>query len=333
MNNKKRFCIIFCQIFFALFLCSCGNSMDNKMGNVSSENDDKKQIYIPIIAKGWEQQYWQSVKMGAEKAAKDYNVRITFEAPEGDASINKQIEIIDSALSKKPAAIILAAGDRKSVIPQLEKAKAANIPVIIFDADVDSNIPITTVATGNAAASSAAADKLATAIGQEGEVAVICHDPDSVSSTGTERCDGFVNRIKDEYPKIKIIDVEYGASEHEISQKFTEKIIEKYPDIKGIFATNEGATYGMINGVIEKNKVGKITIVGFDAGKMQKDAVRSGIMLGAISQNPVQMGYKAVEAAYEVSNGEKIQSIIDTGYIWYDKTNINNEDMKPLLYD
>ena len=333
MNKIKMFCSICCLIFLALFLSSCGNSKDNATVNVSSESNDQKQIYIPIISQSWQHQYWQSVKMGAEKAAKDYNVRITFEAPEGDAAINKQIEIIDSALSKKPGAIILAAGDSNSVIPELEKAKAANIAVIIFDSDVDSNIPITTVATGNAGASSAAADKLATAIGQEGEVAVICHDPDSVSSTGTERCDGFVNRIKDEYPKIKIIDVEYGASEHEISQKFTEKIIEKYPDIKGIFATNEGATYGMINGVIEKNKVGKITIVGFDAGKMQKDAVRSGIMLGAISQNPVQMGYKAVEAAYEVSNGEKIQSIIDTGYIWYDKINIDNEDMKPLLYD
>ena len=333
MNNKKRFLSICCQIIFALFLCSCGNSMDNKMGNVSSEDKDKKQIYIPIIAKGWQQQYWQSVKMGAEKAAKDYNVRITFEAPEGDASINKQIEIIDSALSKKPSAIILAAGDRKSVIPQLEKAKAANISVIIFDAGVDSNIPITTVATGNATASSAAADKLAAAIGQEGEVAVVCHDPDSVSSTGTERRDGFVNRIKAEYPNIKIVDVEHGASEHEISQNLSERIIEKYPNIKGIFATNEAATYGLINGVIEKNKVGKITIVGFDAGKMQKDAVRSGIMLGAISQNPVDIGYKAVESAYKISKGEQIQSIIDTGYKWYDKTNIDDEEMKPLLYD
>ena len=55
--------------------------------------------------------------------------------------------------------------------------------------------------------------------------------------------------------------------------------------------------------------------------------------LGAISQNPVDIGYKAVESAYKISKGEQIQSIIDTGYKWYDKTNIDDEEMKPLLYD
>ena len=103
--------------------------------------------------------------------------------------------------------------------------------------------------------------------------------------------------------------------------------------LKGIFATNEGSAYGLINGITEKDKIGKIVIVGFDAGKLQKDAVRKEVMLGAISQDPVEVGYKAVEAAYKVSKGEKLPRNIDTGYKWYDKTNVDNEDMKTLLYD
>ena len=87
--------------------------------------------------------------MGADKAAKQYNVRITFEGPEGDIAISKQIEMIDLALSRKPVALVLAACNSKSLIPALEKAKALNIPVIGFDSGVDSNIPVTTVATDN----------------------------------------------------------------------------------------------------------------------------------------------------------------------------------------
>jgi len=225
----------------------------------------------------------------------------------------------------------LAACDTKSAITELEKAKAANIPVIGFDSGVDSDIPITTVATNNVVASSAAADKLAEAIGQEGEVAVICHD--SVSITGTARRDGFVNRIKEKYTNIKVVDVEYGGGDHAISENIAKTIIENHPNIKGIFATNEGSAFGLINGIIEKDKVGKIVIVGFDAGKLQKESIRSGIMLGAIAQNPIEIGYKAVEAAYKASKGEELPSTIDTGYKWYDKTNMDNEDIKSLLYD
>ena len=56
-------------------------------------------------------------------------------------------------------------------------------------------------------------------------------------------------------------------------------------------------------------------------------------MAGAITQNPVGIGYKAVEAAVKAIKGEKLPKIIDTGFYWYDKTNIDSAEMKPLLYD
>lgn len=333
MKNTNKYSIVYCAIIVIFLFSGCGILKTNTNVNQSEKNDTQTQIYIPIISKGWQHQFWQAVKMGADKAAKDYNVKITFEGPEGDNAISKQIEMIDSALSKNPGALILAACDSKSVIPELEKAKAANIPVIGFDSGVDSDIPVTTVTTDNLSAAGAAADKMAVAIGQEGEVAILSHDSDNVSATGTLRRDGFVNRIKEKYPNVKIVDIQYGGGDHAMSKDLTKKIIENHPNIKGIFATNEGAAVGLVNGVIEENKVGKIVLVGFDAGKLQKDAVKSEIMLGAISQDPVMIGYKAVEAACKVLQGEKVENTIDTGYKWYDKTNIDSEGLKPLLYD
>ena len=81
--------------------------------------------YIPVISKGFQHQFWQAVKLGSEKAAKDLNVDITFEGPETEAQVDKQIEMLQTALDKKPAAICLAALDSKAAIPLLEKAKAA----------------------------------------------------------------------------------------------------------------------------------------------------------------------------------------------------------------
>ncbi|MCS7060517.1 MAG: ABC transporter substrate-binding protein [Anaerolineae bacterium] len=287
--------------------------------------------YIPVISKGFQHQFWQAVKLGSERAAKDFNVDITFEGPESEAQVDKQIEMLQTAIDKKPAAICLAALDSKAVIPLLEKAKAANIPIIGFDSGVDSDIPVATAATDNIAAAAYAADKMAELIGGEGEVAVIVHD--QTSRTGIDRRDGFVNRIKEKYPKITIVDVQYGGGDHLKSTDLAKAIIQAHPNLKGFFGANEGSAIGVLNAVTELKKEGQIVVIGYDAGKQQKDAVRSGVMAGAITQDPIGIGYKCVEAAVKAIKGEKVEKNIDTGFKWYDKTNIDSEEIKPLLYD
>ena len=155
--------------------------------------------YIPVISKGFQHQFWQAVKTGSEQAAADFDVEITFEGPETEAMVDKQVEMFQTALDKNPVAICLAAVDSKAFQPLLEKAQAAGIPVIGFDSGVDSDIPVTTAATDNIAAAAMAADKMAELIGGEGEVAVIAHD--QTSRTGIDRVDGFVGQIESQIPE------------------------------------------------------------------------------------------------------------------------------------
>lgn len=291
----------------------------------------KEKLYIPVISKGFQHQFWQAVKLGAEQAAKDYNVEITFEGPESESQVDKQINMLQTALSKNPDAICFAALDSKAAIPLLEEAKAKNIPVVGFDSGVDSDIPVTTAATDNVAAAAYAADKMAELIGYEGEVAVIVHD--QTSRTGIDRRDGFVNRIKEKYPKIKIVDIQYGGGDHLKSTDLAKTIIQAHPNLKGFFGANEGSAVGVINAVTELNMIGKIVVIGYDSGKLQLNAIRSGLMAGAITQNPVGIGYKAVEAAVKAINGEELPEVIDTGFYWYDINSIDSSVIKPLLYE
>ncbi len=290
----------------------------------------QSKIYIPLISKGFQHQFWQAVKLGAEKAAKDYKVDITFEGPESETMVDKQIDMLSAALAKKPQAIGFAALDSQAAIPLLKKAQAAKIPVIAFDSGVDSDIPVTTCSTDNMAAAATAADKMATLIGKAGEVALVVHDQTSASGTG--RRDGFVNQMK-KYPNIKIVDIQYGEGDHLKSTEITKTLIQAHPNLKGIFASNEGGAIGAVNGVKEAGKTGKVVLIGFDSGKAQTDAIRSGLMSGAITQNPVGIGYKTVEAAVKALKGEKLPKKIDTGFYYYDKTNIDKADIKAVLYD
>jgi ribose transport system substrate-binding protein len=288
-----------------------------------------QEMYIPLISKGFQHQFWQAVKTGAEQAAKDLNVRITFEGPDSETMVDKQIDMLAAALAKNPSAIGFAALDSQAAIPLLRKAQAAKIPVIAFDSGVDSDIPLTTAATDNIAAAALAADKMAELIGGEGDIALVVHD--QTSRTGIDRRDGFVNRIKEKYPKINIVSIQYGAGDHLKSTEITKSILQANPKLKGIFGANEGSAIGVVNGAREMNR--KIVIIGYDSGKQQKQAIMDGTMAGAITQNPVGIGYKTVEAAVKALKGEKLDKKIDTGFYWYDKSNIDDPKIAKVLYD
>lgn len=323
MSTKKLGSLAVVLVLAASVLGACGNNNNNAAA------DGK--MYIPVISKGFQHQFWQAVKQGAEKAAKELDVEITFEGPETETQVDKQIEMLQAALDKKPAAIAFAALDSKAATPLLEKAKASNIPVVGFDSGVDSEIPVTTAATDNVAAAALAADKMAELIGGKGEVALIVHD--QTSRTGIDRRDGFLNRIEEKYPEIKIVDTQYGGGDHLKSTDLAKAIIQAHPDIKGFFGANEGSAIGVLNAVTELKKDGKIVIIGYDSGKPQLDAIRSGKMAGAITQDPIGIGYWAVKAAVQAKNGETVPKMIDTGFHWYDKTNIDSDEIKPLLYE
>src|SRR6218665_4064872 len=205
-----------------------------------------QQVYIPLVSKGFQHQFWQSVKAGAEQAGKDFDVKVTFEGPESEAMI-----------------------DKKAVVPFLKKAQAAKVLVVAFDASVDSDIPVTTASTDNRAADALAADKMAELIGKSGEIALVVHD--QPNSTGIDRRDGFVERIKTSYPGIKIVSIQYGGGDHLKSTEITKSILQANPNLKGIFGTNEGSAVGVINGVKEMKR--KLVVIGYDAGKQQKDAI------------------------------------------------------------
>ena len=104
---------------------------------------------------------------------------------------------------------------------------------------------------------------MAEAIGGSGEVAVIVHD--QTSRTGIDRRDGFVNRIKEKYPNIKIVSVQYGGGDHLKSAEIAKAMIQANPNLKGIFGANEGSAEGAAIGVKELGK--KLVLIGFDFGQ------------------------------------------------------------------
>ena len=327
--TTRSFSAMVAAAALSLTMTACGGSSETTAGTAGAgAGDDQK--YVAIVSKGFQHQFWQAVKKGAEQEAQKDGVKLTFEGPASETEVENQVSMLTNALTKKPDAIGFAALDSKASAPLMEQAKAAKIPVIAFDSGVESDIPLTTAATDNKAAAAEAAKHMSEALGGKGKVALVVHD--QTSRSGIDRRDGFTEWMKQNAPGIELLKPQYGAGDQAKSADITKSIISANPDIKGIYGSNEGSAIGVVKGVEESGKKG-ITIIGFDSGKAQTDAIRSGLMTGAITQNPVGMGEAVVAAAVKAMKGEQQPKVIDTGFFYYDKTNIDDEKIKAVLYE
>ncbi|MGI6250779.1 MAG: ABC transporter substrate-binding protein [Anaerolineaceae bacterium] len=322
----------------SLFLISACNAQNVEPSGVPQKteasqpvvDDNESEIVIAMVDKSSMHKFHRTLKSGAEKAAKELGITLVYDAPENATMVDKQLDMIDAAIAKKPSALAIAGLDQKAVVPAVERANSMDIPVICFDNGIASDIPVTTVATNDLAATAVLAEKLAEAMNGTGKIAILGHD--QTSKNGIERRDGFKSAIEKNYPNIEIVDIQYAMDQLKATET-AKAMLLAHSDLTGIYGTNESTVVGILNAVTELGLEGKILIVGYDSGKQQTEAIRSGLQLGAITQNPVGIGYNAVMSAYKAIKGEKLEKLVDAPFFYYTKDNIDDPDISACLYD
>lgn len=329
MRTRKIFAAVALTAGAALVLSGCAGG-DTGAGSGEPSGDKP---YIALVSKGFQHQFWQAVKQGAEEQAAELGVEITFDGPAAETEVDAQLQMLQSAIDKKPIAIGYAALDPEACVPLYDAAEAADIPIVEFDApcggsDYSQNL----AATDSKVAGALAAEHMAELIGGEGEIGIVGHS--QINSTGVERRDGFVEKIEADFPDIEIVDIQYGDGDNLKSADIAKAMIAAYPDLKGLYGTNEGSAIGVVNAVTELGlEPGEITIVGFDSGATQIEAIKSGVMAGAITQDPIGIGKAVVAAAFAASKGESLEAFTDTGSFWYDADNIEDPEIAAVLYE
>lgn len=322
--NRRRIIAAVAGAALAVGLAACGSQPD------AGGSGDGEAPFIAIVSKGFQHQFWQAVKQGAEEEAEKQGARVTFVGPATEQEVEEQLNMLTNELAKSPDAVGFAALDSRAAAPLLQQAKSQNIPVIAFDSGVDSDVPVTTVATDNKAAAAEAAKHMSDLLGGKGKVAMVVHD--QTSRSGIDRRDGFREWMRQNAPGITVLEPQYGGGDQLESANITKSIIASNPDLAGIYASNEGSAIGVIKGVQESGAT-DLTVVGFDSGKAQIDAIDGGVMAGAVTQDPIDMGRQLVAAALKAIEGESLPQRIDTNFYWYDKSNIDDPKIQAALYE
>ena len=332
MRFSKRTALVAGAATFALALAGCSGGGAPATSGEPAAGGDGETLQIALVSKGFQHQFWQAVRTGAEEAAEELGVEVTFEGPAAETEIDAQLQMLQAAIDRGPDAIGYAALDPQACIPLYEAAESAGIPIVEFDAGCESEYGQNLAATDSMAAGALAAQNMAELIGGEGQVGIVGHS--QINSTGVERRDGFVEEIEANYPGIEIVDIQYGDGDHLRSADIAKAMIAAYPDLVGLYGTNEGSAIGIVNAVTELGlPAGELTIVGFDSGAAQVDAIRNGVMAGAITQDPIGIGRTVVENAVAAINGEELEDFTDTGSYWYDAENLDDPEIAAVLYE
>ena len=227
---------------------------------------------------------------------------VDVQSAEMDAA--RQKGQVDDFIVKKVVAIVLSPADSRSVGTTIQEANKAGIPV--FTADIACLDPTAKVvshtATDNYGGGKLAGVAMVEAIGGKGTVAIITHP--EVESV-IQRVKGF-KEVMSKVPAIKIVAELPGRGERDTSFKTAQDILEKHPDITGIFAINDPSALGAVAAIEKAGKSGSIKVISFDGNPEAKQAVKDGKIYADIVQYPEKIGAMTIQAITKYMAGEKV---------------------------
>ena len=276
-------------------------------------------IEIALVTKALDSEWWQRVKAGADEVARaNPGVHLVVLAPEREVNIDQQVSILEDQITRKVSALAVAPAGVAELLPVLDKAKAAGIPVVIMDTDINWPSKLSYVGADNKNAGRLAGEFLVKALGGKGKVAVIR----GILGVATheDRLAGFRDAIASA-PGVNLAAVQPANSERALGMSVMENLLTTHPDLKAIFATNDQMALGAVEAIAARNLTGKLLVVGVDATAEAVRAIEAGRLAADVAMHPEALGGKSVEAAIQAAKGQPVAPKIDTGETLVTKEN------------
>ncbi|HHY48031.1 MAG TPA: sugar ABC transporter substrate-binding protein [Firmicutes bacterium] len=280
----------------------------------------EKPFEIVIILKNLVNPVWIDMKKGAEDAAARYGAKLTALAPLKADNNEEQVRAIEDSIIRKVDAIVLIPSDSKGIIPGIEKANKAGIPVINVNTKAHGGKCETFVAVENYDAAFKVADAMAKKLGGQGKVIILEGVPGAQSTMDLNA--GTVDALK-KYPGIKVVASQTAKFQRAEAMRVMENLLQRYPDIDAVLAANDEMALGAVEAIDAAGKTGKILVSGLDANADAVKAIAEGKLTMSCDKRSYQQGYVGVEMAVKFLRGEKIPErvVIETTLV--DKSNVD----------
>lgn len=287
-------------------------------------------LTIAVIPKAQVHVFWQTLRAGAEAAGRDAGVSVVWSAPQLESDFSGQAAIVEDFVNRRVGAIVLAPSHQKSLVPAAERAASAGIPLVVMDSRLDWDGMVSYVATDNTQGGVLAAREMGRILGGKGKVAVV--GIAAGAGSGIERETGFQDAIRREFPGIRVVGLQYTDSDRTKALTVAEDFLTRYPDLSGLFGSNESSAVGAFRAVENRGLKGKVRVVGFDSSSDLLQGLRDGVVDALIVQNPYRIGYDGVRAAVAAVRKQPVDKRIDTGTVVVTRENVDDAEVAKVLH-
>lgn len=285
--------------------------------------------YVAMVTKSTTSAFWQSVFAGANAAATEYNLDITYNGPDMEEDYETQNRLIQEAVEAGAEVIVLSAVDFNGNAQAIEEAAGQGVKIVVIDSDVNSSRVSSRISTDNFAAGQMAGRA---ALGcKEAAMHVGIVNFDVNSANGQQREQGFRDIVEQD-PRVASITTINVVSTTEDAMAGTLALLEEHPEINVIATFNEWTSLGVGWAVKQLGLAEETTVVAFDSNVVSVGMLETGEVDALIVQNPYAMGYLGVEAACQLINGQKVVPEIDTATMAVTRDNMYDEECQRILF-
>ena len=265
---------------------------------------------IGIFTKDSTTAFWRYVVEGAQDRAAELGVEVVEYAPASYTDSAGQLSMVEDSISAGIDAICIAACDSTAIVPALEKASSAGIPVIVFNTSVpDFEDNITFVGVDNYDASYRVTEELIKAHDGKGKLVLIEGDPAGYQNIERTRA---VTDLLEQYPEVELVTRQPGYANRESSMNAMENVLQAYDEIDMVWAINDVAAMGCVQAIEGSGRTG-IDVIGIDGTPEGATTVKDGRLKYTIDQGPFDQGALSVQAAVDYLNGETVEDNYATG--------------------
>lgn len=292
-------------------LAGCSNSADSDKGA-----GDGTVGKVTIALSTQTNPFFISLRDGAQAKADELGVELSILDASDDAAT--QADQLSNAATSGAQVVIVNPVDSDAVGASVEALNKADIPVIAVDRAANSGEIASFIASDNVAGGKQAADALAKAIGEEGEVIVL--QGTAGTSASRERGQGFDEGIA-AYPNIKVVAKQTAEFDRAKGLDVATNLLQANPNVKGIFAENDEMALGALEAL--GDRAGKdVFVVGFDGTDDGLVAIEKGTMVASVAQQPELLGATAVEMAVKILKGETPDKNVPVSVVIVTKENV-----------
>jgi erythritol transport system substrate-binding protein len=251
-----------------------------------------KSNLIVIITPSMDNPFFGQEAAGAEARAKALGYETLKFSHDDDAF--KQSQLIDTAIARNAAAIVLDNAGADASAAAVAKAKAAGVPVFLIDREINTRgLATAQIVSNNYQGASLGAEAFVQAMAETGAyVELVGKESDT---NAVIRSKGF-HEVIDQYPDLKMISRQTANWSQSEAFAKTQSILQAHPEVKGVIAGNDTMAMGAV-AALESVGRGDVIVVGFDGSNDARDAILAGKLKATVLQPAYRQAQYAVELA------------------------------------